>query len=227
MTKNPLTFKHIAERQCRCRRADRRSVGDTSAATTPRSTTPARSGRPCSGSATRRSCATRATPRFTFAEARNRMRDYLVGRLKLTPNAPTLLEARDASSPPPSRTTRPTSRSLRGLRQARRRASARSPRTGSRARTAGVVESFVAGNDLAFVGARLDEVAPSCDDDGYLDNGETGRLTVTCATSGAAPSQHGRDGHLLEPQRLLRQRRHHRVPGFQPYGTVTPRSTST
>src|SRR5206468_9330227 len=34
--------------------------------------------------------------RLTFAQSQQRMRDYLVAAYKLTPNAPTLLEARDA-----------------------------------------------------------------------------------------------------------------------------------
>ena len=36
------------------------------------------------------------TPRLTFAEARDRMRDYIVAAYKMTPANPTLLEARDA-----------------------------------------------------------------------------------------------------------------------------------
>jgi hypothetical protein len=35
------------------------------------------------------------TPRLTFAEARDRMRDYIVAAYKATPANPTLLEARD------------------------------------------------------------------------------------------------------------------------------------
>src|SRR5262245_14062299 len=36
------------------------------------------------------------SPRLTFAQARDRWRDYLVAAYKLTPANPTLLEARDA-----------------------------------------------------------------------------------------------------------------------------------
>ena len=37
-----------------------------------------------------------ATPRLTFAEARDQWKDYLVAAYKLTPLNPTFLEARDA-----------------------------------------------------------------------------------------------------------------------------------
>lgn len=37
-----------------------------------------------------------ASGRYGFSESRERMMDYVIGGLKLTPNAPTLLEARDA-----------------------------------------------------------------------------------------------------------------------------------
>ncbi len=36
------------------------------------------------------------TPRLTFAQARERMKEYVVGGYKLTPSAPTMVEARDA-----------------------------------------------------------------------------------------------------------------------------------
>ena len=72
-------------------------VSGDGASRTPRSTTPARSGPPCSGSATRPAARTLgATPRLTFAEARDQWKDYLVASYKLTPLNPTFLEARDA-----------------------------------------------------------------------------------------------------------------------------------
>ena len=36
------------------------------------------------------------SPRLTFKQAQDRMKDYLVAAYKLTPNSPTFLEARDA-----------------------------------------------------------------------------------------------------------------------------------
>ena len=51
----------------------------------------------------------RDTARYTFPQANLRMRQYLVASLKLTPNAPTILEARMPCSPPPSPPTRRTS----------------------------------------------------------------------------------------------------------------------
>ena len=34
-------------------------------------------------------------PRYSFVQARERMKDYVIAGLKMTPNAPTMLEARD------------------------------------------------------------------------------------------------------------------------------------
>src|SRR6185436_16491443 len=50
---------------------------------------------------------------------------------------------------------------------------------------AGVVESYDVGGDLTIVTASLDDSVHSCDRDGYLDNHETGRLTVTLKNTGS------------------------------------------
>ncbi len=51
---------------------------------------------------------------------------------------------------------------------------------------AGVVESFVCGSDLAFVGASLDDSVASCDQDGVLDNVEIGSSRLPSETPAPA-----------------------------------------
>jgi hypothetical protein len=51
----------------------------------------------------------------------------------------------------------------------------------------GVVESYTAGNDLAFVSAALADDPLYCDHDGMLDGSETGTLTVTLKNVGTGP----------------------------------------
>jgi len=126
------------------------------------------------------------SPRLTFAQARQRMQDYLVGGYKLTPNAPTLLEARDAvlaaayAGDPTDFT-----KCFEGF--ARRGAGLRA--TGpDRFSTTNipVVESYAIGGDLAFVSATLTDTVTNCIPDGVLDNAETGRITVTLRNVGTS-----------------------------------------
>ncbi|HKY32872.1 MAG TPA: M36 family metallopeptidase [Candidatus Polarisedimenticolia bacterium] len=128
----------------------------------------------------------RDTARLTFDQARDRMRDYLVAGYKLTPSAPTFVEARDAllaaafAGDPADHALFAEAFARRGL-GLRAVAPDRSSTT-----NVGVVESFVAGGDLQFVGATLDDSVASCDQDGILDAGETGRLTITLRNTGSA-----------------------------------------
>jgi hypothetical protein len=50
--------------------------------------------------------------------------------------------------------------------------------------TPGLVESFDLGNGLTFASAELTDNLNSCDPDGSLDNGETGKLVVTLLNNG-------------------------------------------
>jgi large repetitive protein len=130
------------------------------------------------------------TPRLTFAEARDRMRDYLVASLKLTPNSPTLLEARDALLAT-ALVNDPTDFALFGQAFAKRGAGvlALAPDRFD-ASNAGVVESYAVGAALLATAARLaDDVAPVCNEDGTLDEGETGTLRVTFQNTGNAPTE--------------------------------------
>jgi hypothetical protein len=125
------------------------------------------------------------TPRLTFSEAQQRMKDYLVASLKATPSAPTMLEARDALL-----TVAFANDIADGLAFAqafaRRGAGygAVAPDRFSLTNSPGLVESFDLGNSLTFAGAALTDNPDSCDPDGSLDNGETGKLTVTLLNNG-------------------------------------------
>lgn len=123
--------------------------------------------------------------RLSFEEARDRMRRYLVGGYKGTPNSPTFVEARDAllaaafANDPADYALLADAFARRGLGQ-----KAVAPNRGS-SNNSPVVEDFTTGSSLYFVKAELNDSISSCDDDGVLDNGETGALTITVRNAGA------------------------------------------
>src|SRR5262249_16615376 len=109
-----------------------------------------------------------------------RMRDYIVAAYKLTPSNPTLLEARDAVLAA-ALAGDPADYQLFGQAFARRGAGvfavAPNPLNPN---NSPVVESFAFDKAVAVTGAVLSEGSPTvCNPDGYVDNGETGTLTVT------------------------------------------------
>ncbi|NMO18619.1 peptidase M36 [Pyxidicoccus fallax] len=125
--------------------------------------------------------------RLTFAQAQQRMRDYLVASLKLTPNAPTFLEARDALLAA-AYANDPADFVLFAQAFAKRGAGSRAiapPRDSPD--HVGVVESFDIGKDVVLASVEVLEqpgTTASCDDDGVLDTGETVRVRVTLRNSG-------------------------------------------
>jgi large repetitive protein len=126
-----------------------------------------------------------SSPRLTFREAQDRMKDYLVTAYKLTPNSPTFLEARDAVLAAVFAND-PTDFVLFAKAFAKRGAGIRavSPNRFSATNSPGLVESFVSGNDVEFVNASLTDGFNGCDRDGALDNGETGILSIRLKNSG-------------------------------------------
>lgn len=122
--------------------------------------------------------------RLTFAQAQSRMKDYLVAAYKLTPNAPTLLEARDALLAA-AYARDITDFGLFYAAFAKRGAGvgAIAPDRFS-ATNVGVVESFVVGGDLSIASRTLAMDLRDCDADERLDNGELGRLIVTLRNTG-------------------------------------------
>ncbi len=124
--------------------------------------------------------------RLTFAQAQQRMRDYLVLAYKLTPNAPTLLEARDAlllaalTSDNADFQAFWTAFAKRGA-----GAGAVAPDRFD-PDNATVVESFVTGGFLAVVARDLTTSIRDCDSDGYLDNGELAQYSLALMNIGSA-----------------------------------------
>lgn len=129
-------------------------------------------------------------PRYSFLQAQNRMKNYLIAGLKMTPNAPTLLEARDGL-------LAATYASDSGDFELMARAFAkRGMGVGAVApdrenvNNRGVVESFVAlQGSFEVLDAELDfgyvnGAEGYIDNDGELDPGETALLTLQLRSNG-------------------------------------------
>jgi len=127
-----------------------------------------------------------SSPRLTFQQAQDRMKNYLVAAYKMTPVSPTLLEARDAVLAA-AFTNDPIDGQLFAQAFAKRGAGTRAVSPDRYSTTnVGVVESFTVTGDLAFVGASLDDSLRTYDNDGYLDSRELGVLKITVKNAGMA-----------------------------------------
>ena len=125
-----------------------------------------------------------ATPRLSFQQAQDRMKNYIVAAYKMTPLTPTLLEARDAVLAAAFANDY-NDGVLFSQAFAKRGAGygAISPDRFS-GTNVGVTESFVSTTALTYVGATLDDTVDGCDNDGYLDHNEKGLLKVTLKNNG-------------------------------------------
>lgn len=124
-----------------------------------------------------------ASPRLTFAEARTRMKQYLVASLKVTPSTPTFVEARDALLAVAA--ANDVADYVLFLQAFARRGAgigAVAPDRYTRLNSP-VVESYESGSDARFV-SHLVSDSGGCDGDGILDAGETGELTLTLRNVG-------------------------------------------
>ena len=127
----------------------------------------------------------RESGRLTFDQARDRMRGYLVAAYKMTPNAPTILEARDALlSVAYAADSADFGDFCAGFAKRGAGVGAAGPDRYSD-NNVGVTESYLCGGDLQLVSVALDDSVHSCDHDGYLDDGEVGYLTVTLRNDGS------------------------------------------
>jgi hypothetical protein len=122
--------------------------------------------------------------RYSFAEAQQRMKRYLVASLKVTPVDPTLLEARDAVLAAALATDERDYRTFWEA-FARRGAGvgAEGPPKDS-TNNQGVKESSFVGNSVQLVSATLSDDTITCDHDGILDPGEVGSVEVTVRNDG-------------------------------------------
>ena len=124
------------------------------------------------------------TPRLSFGEAQDRMKRYLVAGYKLTPSAPTMIEARDALlAAILSQDQTDYGRCYEGFAKRGAGIGAIAPDRYS-ATNSGVVESAVVGGAINVDSAVITDTPASCDADGSLDNGETGTLTITLRNIG-------------------------------------------
>ncbi len=123
-------------------------------------------------------------PRYTFAQAQDRMLKYLVASYKATPLTPTFTEARDALLATAAATDladyelfwRAFARRGMGM-------GAKSPARDS-GNNSPVTESFDVGSAGQVVSITLNDSVTSCDHDGQLDNDEEGLLSVTVKNIG-------------------------------------------
>ncbi|BDG01028.1 myxosortase-dependent M36 family metallopeptidase [Anaeromyxobacter oryzae] len=124
-------------------------------------------------------------PGLPFDQAQTRMKNYLVAAYKLTPSAPTFLEARDAVLAA-AYATDPVDYQLFWKAFAKRGAGMGAVAADRYASDNGpVVESYAVGPDLQVAGVRFGAVTSGCDDgDAVLDAGETGTLTLTVKNTG-------------------------------------------
>ncbi|MGE6759589.1 myxosortase-dependent M36 family metallopeptidase [Corallococcus interemptor] len=119
-----------------------------------------------------------------FAEAQNRMKQYLVAAYKATPNAPTFTEARDAvlavalASDPADYQRFVAAFAKRGI-----GFGAKSPDRNTFDHI-GVTESFASGGNLEVTSIALSDTRGGCDQDGILDIGEQGELKITVRNVG-------------------------------------------
>ena len=122
--------------------------------------------------------------RYTFLEAQERMKRYLVASLKLTPADPTLLEARDAVLSA-ALATDAKDYTLFWEAFARRGAGAGATGPGKDSTdNTGVVESYSADNDVQITGGTVTDNVAWCDHDGFLDDGEIGEISFDVRNAG-------------------------------------------
>jgi ribosomal protein L35AE/L33A len=116
--------------------------------------------------------------RYTFAQAQDRMRGYLVASYKATPLMPTFIDARDALlSVAAAKDNGDFGLLWRAFAKRGIGMGAVAPPRESLTNSP-VTESFMVGNALVVAHAAIDDSTHSCDNDGQLDANETGVLTV-------------------------------------------------
>ena len=122
-------------------------------------------------------------PRYSFQQAQDRMKAYLVAAYKLTPSSPTFLDARDAVL------LAAFSTNAQDFTQFAQAFARRGLGTGAVAGTdvaeVGLLESFTVGADLAVQSVTVEE-KDWCDNDGIIDANETGRVTVKVKNVGVS-----------------------------------------
>jgi MYXO-CTERM domain-containing protein len=126
-----------------------------------------------------------ASPQVPFAETQRRMADYIVAGMKTAPLEPTFVQQRDAILAAVYATKRMDDFSAIAKAFADRGfgVGAVAPPTTS-TNLNETVENFDFKGNLAFVSAKVDDSAASCDRDGNLDANESGKLIIEVRNSG-------------------------------------------
>lgn len=122
--------------------------------------------------------------RLTFEEAQDRMKRYVIAGYKLTPPAPTMLEARDAIL---SAMLAEDAQDFQlcGLAFARRGAGSGAIAPDRFSTTnIGTVQSFAFGPAAEVASVTFDDANAACDADGIVDNTETGTLRIAVRNAG-------------------------------------------
>ncbi len=179
LTKNPLTFKHIANGTALPTTAPVAFGADGANNAEVHNT-----GEVWATMSWECYAALLRSPRLTFQEAQLRMRQYYVAMYKLAPMAATILEMRDALL---AVAYAKDVNDFQAFTQAfaKRGAGllAKGPDRASSTNTP-VTESFITGAELVLAKAELTDDVSGCDKDGFLDNNEIGTLKVTLKNTG-------------------------------------------
>ena len=128
-------------------------------------------------------------PRLTFVEAQQRMKDYIVASLKMTPANPTFLEGRDALLAAALASDATDFREFWEAFAKRGAGIHAVPAQRYSTANTGTVEDFTVGANASLFAVSLDDSVNSCAADGVLDTGERGMLRVTLRNSGNARLQ--------------------------------------
>ncbi len=158
-----------------------------------------------------------------FDTTKRHMADYVVAGMKAAPAEPTFMEQRDAILSSVWAMGRPSDFNALALGFAKRGmgVGAIAPPIGSTTLNE-AVENFAANGKLAFVDAKLDDLARTCDGDGILDAGESGTLTLRVKNTGwLRLTNTGVHVTSTSPNILLANAGIAAVTGIDPYGVVT------
>ena len=124
------------------------------------------------------------SPRLTFAEAQQRMREYLVASLKMTPVDPTILEARDALLAAAfARDKVDYELFWKAFGKRGAGIAAIAPQRYSDT-NAGAIEDFNGSGGMIVTGVTVDDSIATCLPNGVLDGGESGAVHLTLRNVG-------------------------------------------
>ena len=129
------------------------------------------------------------SPRLTFAEAQQRMKDYLIASLRITPPNPTFLEARDALlAAAYARDKTDYEEFWQAFAKRGAGVSAVAPDRYSFANLGGI-EDFAAGGGMRIESVTFDDSITSCQRDGILNGGESGVMKISLRNTGSVRLQ--------------------------------------